>query len=339
MHEGKARRDAVGPLHRARASRRARSCASSAALRATARRAGEVVLRSVRARRVTIRGSSVHGRTRATSAGKTADRRAQARAAVLDLRAGRGLARLSRATRRLRDGRPEQAHAADARASIARPASTWTSACRRPVVANYLREQRDRAGEVRPQQHPVPDDAGGGRKQAQHADREARQVQEPLGPRRAARAKCCRRSYAQHSERYAGYTLRQVCNEMHDFYTRGDVKELQKLMLPRLPASRSSRCRRRTATRSRWSRTTSTTLPLRRHRGPHRRDARADLSARHRRRRPRRALGRERSRCSTTSWPSRNRSTASRLQLRSPGRVPGAGVTAASVPHATWFAE
>ena len=44
-----------------------------------------------------------------------------------------------------------------------------------------------RAGEVRPQQHPVPDDAGRGREQAQHADRQAGQVQEPLGSRRAAR--------------------------------------------------------------------------------------------------------------------------------------------------------
>ena len=44
-----------------------------------------------------------------------------------------------------------------------------------------------RPGEVRPQQHPVPDDARRGRKQAQHADRQAGQVQEPVGPRCAAR--------------------------------------------------------------------------------------------------------------------------------------------------------
>jgi ornithine decarboxylase len=30
-------------------------------------------------------------------------------------------------------------------------------------------------------------------------------------------------------ERYAGYTLRQVCNEMHDFYRKKNVKELQRL--------------------------------------------------------------------------------------------------------------
>jgi ornithine decarboxylase len=35
--------------------------------------------------------------------------------------------------------------------------------------------------------------------------------------------------YAAHSERYAGYTLRQVCNEMHDFYRQANVKELQRL--------------------------------------------------------------------------------------------------------------
>jgi ornithine decarboxylase len=35
--------------------------------------------------------------------------------------------------------------------------------------------------------------------------------------------------YAAHSERYSGYTLRQVCNEMHDFYRQANVKELQRL--------------------------------------------------------------------------------------------------------------
>jgi ornithine decarboxylase len=34
---------------------------------------------------------------------------------------------------------------------------------------------------------------------------------------------------AAHSERYAGYTLRKVCNEMHDFYRQANVKELQRL--------------------------------------------------------------------------------------------------------------
>ena len=35
--------------------------------------------------------------------------------------------------------------------------------------------------------------------------------------------------YAQNSARYAGYSLRKVCNEMHDFYRQANVKELQKL--------------------------------------------------------------------------------------------------------------
>jgi ornithine decarboxylase len=35
--------------------------------------------------------------------------------------------------------------------------------------------------------------------------------------------------FASHSERYAGYTLRKVCNEMHDFYRQANVKNLQRL--------------------------------------------------------------------------------------------------------------
>lgn len=34
--------------------------------------------------------------------------------------------------------------------------------------------------------------------------------------------------YAQNHERYAGYTLRQICIEMHNFYRQANVKELQK---------------------------------------------------------------------------------------------------------------
>lgn len=36
--------------------------------------------------------------------------------------------------------------------------------------------------------------------------------------------------YSQHKERYAGYTLRQLCQEMHDLYSRHNVKQLQKEM-------------------------------------------------------------------------------------------------------------
>jgi ornithine decarboxylase len=35
--------------------------------------------------------------------------------------------------------------------------------------------------------------------------------------------------YARNAERYAGYTLRQVCSEMHGFYRDANVKELQRL--------------------------------------------------------------------------------------------------------------
>ena len=34
---------------------------------------------------------------------------------------------------------------------------------------------------------------------------------------------------AAHGARYAGYTLRQICNEMHDFYRQANVKGLQRL--------------------------------------------------------------------------------------------------------------
>ena len=34
---------------------------------------------------------------------------------------------------------------------------------------------------------------------------------------------------AAHAERYAGYTLRRICREMHDFYRKANVKELQRL--------------------------------------------------------------------------------------------------------------
>lgn len=35
--------------------------------------------------------------------------------------------------------------------------------------------------------------------------------------------------YAQNRERYAGYSIRRICNEMHDFYRKAKVKELQGL--------------------------------------------------------------------------------------------------------------
>jgi len=35
--------------------------------------------------------------------------------------------------------------------------------------------------------------------------------------------------YGAHADRYAGYTLRRICIEMHDFYRRARIKELQRL--------------------------------------------------------------------------------------------------------------
>jgi ornithine decarboxylase len=35
--------------------------------------------------------------------------------------------------------------------------------------------------------------------------------------------------FAAHSSRYSGYTLRQVCAEMHDFYRQAGIKDLQRL--------------------------------------------------------------------------------------------------------------
>ena len=63
---------------------------------------------------------------------------------------------------------------------------------------------------------------------------------------------------AAHPQRYENYTLRQICNEMHDFYRQANVKELQRLCFPciELPGTRD--VARRTPMRL-WSPTTSTT--------------------------------------------------------------------------------
>ena len=96
--------------------------------------------------------------------------------------------------------------------------------------------------------------------------------------------------YAQNSARYAGYSLRKVCKEMHDFYRKANVKELQKALLSRQQLSRVRDVvegRLRGAGRER----SGLRAARRQHQGPHRRDARADLSTGHRRARSRRALG------------------------------------------------
>ena len=97
-------------------------------------------------------------------------------------------------------------------------------------------------------------------------------------------------SAPRYSERYAGYTLRRVCNEMHDFYRKANIKELQRLCFraSELPRARDvAEGRVRGAGRQRGG-----LRPARGDQGPHLRDARADLSAGHRRRGARRAMGR-----------------------------------------------
>ena len=55
--------------------------------------------------------------------------------------------------------------------------------------------------------------------------------------------------YAQNSARYAGYTLRRICKEMHEFYRKANVKQLQKLCFRASSFPRARRCCRRTHTR------------------------------------------------------------------------------------------
>jgi arginine/lysine/ornithine decarboxylase len=50
-----------------------------------------------------------------------------------------------------------------------------------------------------------------------------------LWDRDAALAEVLPTLSAAQGERYAGYTVRRICDEMHDFYRRADVKGLQRL--------------------------------------------------------------------------------------------------------------
>ena len=52
-------------------------------------------------------------------------------------------------------------------------------------------------------------------------------------------ARCCPPSSAQNAARYASYSIRKVCNEMHAFYRQANVKQLQKAVLPRGELSRA----------------------------------------------------------------------------------------------------
>ena len=87
--------------------------------------------------------------------------------------------------------------------------------------------------------------------------------------------------YAQNSARYAGYSLRKVCKEMHDFYRKANIKELQRhcfraSSFPELAMSSKDAYEALVANEVDY-------VPLDADQGPHRGDARAHLSARHRR--------------------------------------------------------
>ena len=145
----------------------------------------EVVLRSVRARRRDDPWLEIHEGCQRRALGGSANGCDQARTAVLELQSEEQVARVRGIFRRLRDGGPQQAHAGDAGH---RPQDRRLSRLRRAGHGGCELSARAgrRAGEVRSQQHSVPDDAGRRRKQAEHADRAAREIQESVGSRRAA---------------------------------------------------------------------------------------------------------------------------------------------------------
>lgn len=45
--------------------------------------------------------------------------------------------------------------------------------------------------------------------------------------------------YKTYEERYHGYTIRQLCQEMHDLYVSHDVKQLQKEMFRKITSRKS----------------------------------------------------------------------------------------------------
>ena len=139
--------------------------------------------------------------------------------------------------------------------------------------------------------------------------------------------------YSQNAARYAGYTLRQVCKEMHDFYRKANVKELQKqsFRATSFPRARDvAEGRLRGAGRERGG----LRAARRGRQGPHLGDPGADLSARHRRGGSRRALGQEGAADARLFSDLRGIvQPLPGLQLRSAGRLPGAGERSHQVPY------
>ncbi len=138
--------------------------------------------------------------------------------------------------------------------------------------------------------------------------------------------------YAAHAERYAGYTLRQVCDEMHAFYRERNVKDLQRRSFradsfPELAMSPKEAYEKLVDNEVDY-------VPLEPGAGPHLGHAGADLPAGHRRGRARRALGL--ARAADARLLPRLRGIVqplSRLQLRSAGCVPGTRGRAHLLPH------
>ena len=97
------------------------------------------------------------------------------------------------------------------------------------VVANYLREQR-----VVPEKcdlnsilflmTPAEDES-----KLNTLIAKLVQIQEPLGPRRAARRRCCRRCSPRTARATPATRSGRSAQEMHDFYRQANVKELQRL--------------------------------------------------------------------------------------------------------------
>ena len=166
------------------------------------------------------------------------------------------LARLFGLFRRLRDGRSEQADAADARHRPQDRASTSTSAFPPPssrticASSGSLPEKCD-LNSILFLMTPAEDES-------KLNTLIAKLVKfKNLWDRDAPLAEVLPTVCAAHRERYAGYTLRQICNEMHDFYRKAKSRNCSAFASERR-ASPSSRCRRSRPTR-RWSPTRWTT--------------------------------------------------------------------------------
>ena len=153
---GQGRRDALGPLHRARHRGPQEAPRVRPSLREEgARRRGALVLRSVRARRRHDSRLEAHEGRRRTSPGKTCRPKSSSASSSAgpSIRRPRGTA--TRAIRRATRWSTRTSSCCSRRASTARPATISTSACPPPSRELPARAAH-RAREVRSEQHPVP---------------------------------------------------------------------------------------------------------------------------------------------------------------------------------------